>query len=293
MTLKAEREDPIASRLGNRGRLPLVIAGIVAVIIVALVIWLVARPAAPPPQPVVIEEIPAPQPEPQEEEDPFISAAPPIPVREPLYLETVEEEEPEELLPELHQSDDFTRDLLAAQSDSDQLANWLGTDDLIQKSVTVIDSLARGELAMHVLPMEPVPGQFQVVVEQDITWMDEDNFARYDAYVNALTSIPPQALANSFHTLRPLLEMAYNQLGRNDAGLDRRIIAAIDRMLLTPDHNGPFALERESVMYQFADPSLEALPNIQKQLLRIGPDNRAKVKNYLRELRAALLNNGD
>ena len=153
----------------------------------------------------------------------------------------------------------------------------------------VIDGLARGVLVKKTLPLEPPEDDFKVTVEQDVPWLDEANYARYNHYVDALTSIPPDALASSFDILRPLLEQAYGELGGNAETLDNRIIAAIDRMLLTPDHNGPFALERESVHYQFADPTLEALPGVQKQLLRIGPDNRAKLKNYLKELRVALL----
>ncbi|MCK9563002.1 MAG: DUF3014 domain-containing protein [Bacteroidales bacterium] len=290
MNLRAEREDHHSGRNRNKGRLPLIAA--IVIIAAAVAVWFIAKPGDPEPPPVVIPDTPAPIPPTVEEEDPLISAAPSIPEREPEPLPSGEEDEPaapEETLPDLADSDDFTRDLIAAHSDSDILANWLTTDSLLPKAVALIDNLAKGEVARKILPTQAPEGPFKVVMEQDIAWLDESNFARYDAYVDAVTSVPPQALANSFHTLRPLLEAAYGQLGRGGSGLDQRIIAAIDRMLLTPDHNGPFALERESVLYQFADPSLEALPGVQKQLLRIGPDNRARIKNYLKELRVALL----
>jgi len=155
--------------------------------------------------------------------------------------------------------------------------------------VAVVDGLARGVVLKKVMPAPLPEGNFTVVTEQDVIWLDEDNYPRYDNYINAITSIPPASLADSFHRLRPLLERAYGELGGEAEAIDNRIIAAIDRMLATPDHNGPFALKRESVHYQFADPTLEALPGVQKQLLRIGPKNRAKLLNYLKELRVALL----
>ena len=293
MNLRAEREDHRDVRNRNKSKVPLIVG---AVIIVAIAVWFIAKPGDPPPEPVEIRELPTQPPSSAaEQEDPFITAAPPIPVREPepTAADSGEQAPTPEPLPDLDSSDNFTRDLLAAHSDSDILANWLTTDSLLPKAVAVIDNLAKGELARKVLPTQAPEGEFKVVVEQDIVWLDESNFERYDTYVDAVTSIPPQALATSFHTLRPLLEAAYSQLGRSGSGLDQRIIAAIDRMLLTPDHNGPFALERESVFYQFADPSLEALPGAQKQLLRVGPDNRARIKNYLKELRVALLERAD
>ena len=39
------------------------------------------------------------------------------------------------------------------------------------------------------------------------------------------------------------------------------------------------------VLYEYADPALESLSAGQKALVRMGPDNEAKVKAKLRELR--------
>ena len=41
-------------------------------------------------------------------------------------------------------------------------------------------------------------------------------------------------------------------------------------------------------MYTFADPKLEALPDPQKLMLRMGPENRKRVKAYLEELKVEL-----
>ncbi|RLA16827.1 MAG: DUF3014 domain-containing protein, partial [Gammaproteobacteria bacterium] len=51
----------------------------------------------------------------------------------------------------------------------------------------------------------------------------------------------------------------------------------------------PVALKHESVLYQYADPAIEALPSAQKQMLRMGPENTAALKRWLRKLRQALL----
>jgi hypothetical protein len=41
-------------------------------------------------------------------------------------------------------------------------------------------------------------------------------------------------------------------------------------------------------MYKYADPELEALPDAQKLLLRMGPDNILKLKTKLQQIQSAL-----
>jgi hypothetical protein len=43
------------------------------------------------------------------------------------------------------------------------------------------------------------------------------------------------------------------------------------------------------VVYVYADPALEILPALQKQLLRVGPDNLRRIKQQARVLREGLL----
>ena len=42
------------------------------------------------------------------------------------------------------------------------------------------------------------------------------------------------------------------------------------------------------VYYQFADPNLESLKPLQKQLLRMGPQNLARIKSYLTQVKGNL-----
>lgn len=288
--MKTDYSDRLAARSKKTAnKTPLIIGAAIVAGAIAVGAWFYLGGEDKKPEPIVIRELPEPVPAPLIEDE-IIRQAPDIP-QQTLTVEddgddTLETPAPE--LPDLADSDAFTRDLIQPLSDSSDISQWLSTDSLLQKAVAVVDGLARGVVLKKVIPGLP-EGNFTVIKEQDIIWLDEANYARYDNYTNTITSIPPQSLANSFHRLRPLLEKAYGELGGQPEAIDNRIIAAIDRMLATPDHNGPFALKRESVHYQFADPTLEALPGVQKQLLRIGPKNRTKLLNYLRELRVALL----
>ena len=95
-----------------------------------------------------------------------------------------------------------------------------------------------------------------------------------------------------FHWTRPLLETAYSELGYPGETLGGALMTAIDTLLATPAIKAPMVLKRDSVLYQYADPTIEALPPVQKQLLRMGRENSAALKAWLRELRAALLATG-
>ncbi len=51
---------------------------------------------------------------------------------------------------------------------------------------------------------------------------------------------------------------------------------------------GPIALTQPKVLYEFADPALQDLSAGQKMLVRMGPENEARVKAKLREFKRAL-----
>jgi hypothetical protein len=88
----------------------------------------------------------------------------------------------------------------------------------------------------------------------------------------------------------PLIQAAYEDLGYPDAYFNDRLIDVIDHLLETPDIDGRIALVRPHVLYKYADPQLEALSAGQKVLIRVGPQNAARLKLKLRELRQALTN---
>jgi hypothetical protein len=85
--------------------------------------------------------------------------------------------------------------------------------------------------------------------------------------------------------LYPLFQQAYRDLGYPDRYFNDRLVEVIDHLLATPSVPGPIKLAQPHVLYEFADPALEARSAGQKILIRIGPDNAARVKAKLRELR--------
>ena len=86
----------------------------------------------------------------------------------------------------------------------------------------------------------------------------------------------------------PLFQQAFKDLGYPSGYFNDRLIEVIDDLLAAPDLQGPVKLVRPKVMYQFADPDLEARSAGQKILIRMGSENAARIKAKLKEIRREL-----
>ena len=193
-------------------------------------------------------------------------------------------------LPSLDDSDEFVRERLLLIKHRADLEIWLNTDDLIRRSASYFDGLARGVTLSKILPLTAPEGSFTTHRDGDIIWLNAGNYERYNSTIAVLTSLDMKSMAQLFHFIRPLLESAFAEMGYRPRQMDGIILQAIDNILDTPIIVERIELTRESVTYKFADPDLEALLPLQKQLLRTGPENTQRIQQQAMALRAALLN---
>ena len=197
-------------------------------------------------------------------------------------------------LPTLADSDNYLREHWQELALPDKTRDWLQGEFIIQRAVSFIDGLANGAILSKLVPLNKSPflqakSKFQPTSRNGELWLDQTNFIRYRLFTEFLLTIEPESLARLFHRLRPLLESAYEELGKPGGQFGDRLLTGLDLLLETPNIDTPIPLKRESVYYQFADPALEALPDTQKLLLRMGPHNRRVIKKWTRSLKDALL----
>jgi hypothetical protein len=192
-------------------------------------------------------------------------------------------------LPKLDNSDEYVRKTLLMQSHK-KIASWLKPDDLIRRSASFMDGLARGTVSEKVFPLGVAEGKFTTHNQDGNIWLNAGNYERYNSVVDILLSIDMQQMANFFHKVRPLLELAFSELGYRPRQMDGIILQTIDNILAAPVIFEPLALTRDSVVYKFADEKLEELMPLQKQLLRAGPENTRRIQQQAKALREALLN---
>ena len=143
-------------------------------------------------------------------------------------------------------------------------------------------------MAVGLRPIVPTPGSFAVAGTPGHITLDPGNFQRYVPFVDVVKSIDPQQLVAVYFRFYPLFQQAYEDLGYPTEYFNDRVIEVIDHLLDTPDLPGPIELTQPNVMYQYADPKIEALSAGQKTLIRMGSANAGIIKDKLREIRQLL-----
>jgi hypothetical protein len=170
------------------------------------------------------------------------------------------------------------------------IESLLTREFVIDKLVTTVDNLTRGELPEKIRPVGRLGDTFGPDVGPDDTViLGLSSYTRYDAIVAQLYYADTDAVYDIYERYYPLFQKSYERLGYPDAYFNDRLVEVIDHLLATPDPDGPIVLVRPNVLYEFADPDLEALSSGQKLLLRMGPDNAATIKRMLEKFRGRLL----
>lgn len=197
-------------------------------------------------------------------------------------------------LPALDDSDAY---FLLALSDifGPEVADVLVSEALIDKFVATVDNLSREHVAEKVRPVDRLSGSFVADVSADNKeiYLSPDNYVRYDALVSLIAAADLDATAETYRRFYPLFQESYVRLGYPDAYFNDRVVDTIDHLLATPEPDEPVRLVRPHVLYEFAEPELEALSSGQKLLLRIGAENAATIKRVLGELRALVTLSAD
>jgi hypothetical protein len=196
--------------------------------------------------------------------------------------------EPRMPLPSLEQSDALMRENVSALVGRKAFEAMVYPSQLIRRIVATVDNLPRETAPRRVMPLEPVPGAFGAAAAGDELTLAAANSQRYAAYVRVFETLDSRALARRYADSYPLFQRAYAELGFPNARFHDRLLEAIDDLLEAPEVAGAVKLTRPKVLYQFADAELESLSAGQKVMIRMGPENAAKVKAKLREVRREL-----
>jgi hypothetical protein len=247
-------------------------------LVVALVVaaggWFAFRQLFPPPPLApVVATAPAPA--------PAVAAAPAAPeILHPLAPPPTAPP-----LPALAESDGPFVDALAAAVGRDAIARWLVPQDLIRRIVVAVDNLPRSAVPQKMSPAKPVPGTFAVAGSDAAHGIAEANAARYVPLVRAVEAIDAEKLVAAYRLWYPRFQDAYREQGYPNGYFNDRVVAAIDSMLAAPVAPGELPVVQPKVLWEFADPNLEARPAGQKLMLRIGRDNAARVRAKLAAIR--------
>lgn len=209
------------------------------------------------------------------------TAAPPAPDR-PLGGDA----EPVEL-PPLDQTDALVRRLVRELSSHPRAVAWLATDNLIRRFTVAVENIANGRVPTQALgPLRPT-GRFAVIETDTVLRIDPRSYDRYNALAAAVDSVDPGGAARLYAILKPRIEEAYAELGR-DVPFDRTLERAIVVLLRAPALEGSVSLEPKGGVFGYENPAVEGLSAAQKQLVRMGPGNVRIMQSTLRAIGLAL-----
>lgn len=192
-------------------------------------------------------------------------------------------------LPDAGDADSPILDSLLALASREQLARFLNLQDFARRFVVTVDNLPRQLIPAQWSALRPIPGQLAVAADGERITLQTENFARYDAFVKFAESLDTKALAKVYLRFYPLLQEQYREMGYPQGHLNDRVVAAIDDMLTAPEVSGPIRVVQPRVQYRFEDPLLESLSAGRKVMIRVGPENAARLKQVLRGLREQIV----
>lgn len=195
---------------------------------------------------------------------------------------------PDSALPALDDSDELVAKLAMGLSNHPQLQAWLGVGSFVRRTVVVVDNIAEGVSPRSHLDFLAPREAFATTTTPAGLVASPETYARWDTLTAVVSSIDAAQAARLYARLAPLFGEAWRDLGYPSGGFDRRLLAALDRLLAVPVPEQPPLLIAKITSYEYADPQLESLGAPEKHLLRLGPTNAKLIQGKLRELRRAL-----
>jgi hypothetical protein len=238
-------------------------------------LWPENPPPPPPPQPPTARvEVPAPPPVPEEPRNP-VPPPPPAPEQPPL--------------PPLKQSDPAMLQSLATLLGAASLERFFNMEDVVRRIVATVDNLPREAYASRLSPLKPIPGLFATTGRDETLQVSPANAKRYADFVAFADRIDAKQAVSLYIHYYPLFQQAYVELGYPKGYFNDRLVTVIDHLLAAPEVKGPVPLTQPHVLYEYADPEWEARSAGHKALMRVGPENAARLKAKLREIRKELV----
>ena len=187
------------------------------------------------------------------------------------------------VLPDLLSSDDFVRKVLIKLSPG--LAQWLGTDQLIRRYMLIANDFSQGIRISKHMSFLRFDEPLTVAQGENGLYIAPKSFQRYNNLALSIQAINARSAVTIYKKLRPLLLQVFDEFNYpREISLESIIKKAAGEIIATPVLEGQVGVVRPSLYYKFADPTLETLNSVQKQMIRMGSGNAKIIQSKCREL---------
>jgi hypothetical protein len=188
----------------------------------------------------------------------------------------------------LASSDEALREVAVALSSHPKLAAWLANEDLVRRFTATAYNLAAGKSPRSHLDFLRPRTPYTAIEEDGAFRVDPKTARRYDLAAEVFRSLDTDGTVRLYREVRPLIDEAFKEIAPPGASFDDTLKQAIFELLRAPKLPPSLPLEEKVVTYSYQDEELEALSSAQRHLLRMGPDNVARIQAKLRELATAI-----
>lgn len=187
------------------------------------------------------------------------------------------------IVPALEQSDSWVQQQINQLSPV--LGDFVKTEQTARKLMLIVNDFSQSLRLYKHMRYFSLKEPFIAIKDDNGWFMNERSYNRYNQLVDAFAKMDTREALRSYKTMQPLLQQVYAEFGYPEQySLEDLFKKAAAEMIAAPVIDGRIGLIQPSVRYKFADRQLEQLSPVQKQMLRMGPDNTRKVQKKLREL---------
>lgn len=193
-------------------------------------------------------------------------------------------------LPTMEEAEVLLRAKAAALSTDARWGDWLKTEELLRRAAAAVDTIAAGKVPREALAFLSPRKKFPVKRSDEGIFADPAGYARYDRAAEVFATIDARAAARLLKDLGPLFAQACREFGGSACAYPDAFMRAAGHLLEAPPASEMARLKpsEKGIVFAYEDERLERLSPAQKQLLRMGPKNQARVTGKLREIVAAL-----
>ena len=242
-------------------------------------------------EPTLPEELVMVQPSVEPAPMPIEAEAPAAPIAAPPVTEVQPKIPPAPVVSE-ETGDQYARESIDAVNGGKALAQFVAGDYVVERAVAIIDALRRGEVPYKLLPVGKPSTTFPISDNGLRVTLDTAGFSRYDGFAQWVGGLNTPALVSLLKDYEMIATQALTRMGVTDFDIRSALLAATTQILSTPQVSVDAELMRREANWVYMDPELEALSSLQKQVLRMGPENADIVQQKARDIRGALLDDG-
>ena len=169
-----------------------------------------------------------------------------------------------------------------------QLRKYFNLQEQARRLVITVDNLPREHVPSQLRITRGVPELLRVQKDGETITLDSSNYERYDRIISYVEKMDARKIGRLYAKFYPLLQRTYEETGFPEERFHDRVLAALDDMMDAPRPTGPIRLVQPKVLYRFEDDHLESLSAGQKIMIRVGPENAARLRKVLARVRAAI-----